>query len=100
MTGSEVQSLLLRVLRAGGDTRLGRGQHYFSEAVLRAANRLSRRAVWPPARNASRQCVSVAAVNVELARQAIQRFPAQQAQDRLCLPARQTVLARWASTRV
>jgi len=37
MSGSEVQSLLLRVLRAGGDTRLGRGRHYFSEAVIRAA---------------------------------------------------------------
>ena len=34
MTSAEVQSLLLRVLAAGGDTRLGRGRHYFSEAVI------------------------------------------------------------------
>ena len=37
MTSAEVQSLLLRVLAAGGDTRLGRGHHYFSEAVIAAS---------------------------------------------------------------
>jgi DNA modification methylase len=37
MTAAEVQSLLLRVLAAGGDTRLGRGRHYFSEAVIAAS---------------------------------------------------------------
>jgi hypothetical protein len=37
MTPSEVQSLLLKVLARGGDTRLGRGQHYFSQAVRNTA---------------------------------------------------------------
>lgn len=37
MTPAEVQSLLLRILAQGGDTRLGRGRHYFSEAVRHAA---------------------------------------------------------------
>ncbi len=37
MTGSEVQSLLLKVLARGGDTRLGGGRHYFSEAVRNEA---------------------------------------------------------------
>lgn len=37
MTSPEVQSLLLRILVQGGDTRLGRGQHYFSQAVQAAA---------------------------------------------------------------
>lgn len=42
MTSSEVQSLLLHVLARGGDTRLGRGQHYFTEAVLAASPKQSR----------------------------------------------------------
>jgi hypothetical protein len=53
MTSAEVQSLLLRVLAAGGDTRLGRGRHYFSEAVMAASppqnrptNRQIMEAVW------------------------------------------------------
>lgn len=33
MTSAEVQSLLLKILARGGDTRLGRGQYYFHEAV-------------------------------------------------------------------
>jgi hypothetical protein len=37
MTPSEVQSLLLKILARGGDTRLGRGQPYFSQAVRVAA---------------------------------------------------------------
>src|SRR5262245_44772859 len=37
MMPSEVQSLLLKILARGGDTRLGRGQHYFSQAVRVAA---------------------------------------------------------------
>lgn len=37
MTAAEIQSLLLRILAQGGDTRLGRGRHYFTEAVLAAA---------------------------------------------------------------
>ena len=37
MTAAEVQSLLLRVLAAGGDARLGQGQHYLSEAVVAAS---------------------------------------------------------------
>ncbi len=53
MTATEVQSLLLRVLATGGDTRLGRGRHYFSEAVMaasppenRATHRQIMEAVW------------------------------------------------------
>lgn len=37
MIASDVQSLLLEVLARGGDTRLGRGRHYFSENVRAAA---------------------------------------------------------------
>lgn len=37
MTSAEVQSLLLRVLAAGGDTRLGRGRNYFSQTVVAAS---------------------------------------------------------------
>ena len=39
MTASDVQSLLLKVLACGGDTRLGRGQHYFSANVRAAAQK-------------------------------------------------------------
>lgn len=37
MTAAEVQSLLLRVLAAGGDARLGHGQYYLSKAVIAAS---------------------------------------------------------------
>ena len=37
MTAAEVQSLLLRVLAAGADARLGQGQHYLSKAVIAAS---------------------------------------------------------------
>ena len=37
VTTPDVQKLLLEVLSRGGDTRLGRGQHYFSTNVLAAA---------------------------------------------------------------
>ena len=37
MTAAEVQSLLLRVLAAGADARLGRGQYYLAKAVIAAS---------------------------------------------------------------
>ena len=37
MTTAQVQSLLQRILVQGGDTRLGRGRYYFSDAVREAA---------------------------------------------------------------
>ena|SRR5215475_1376295 len=37
MTPSEVESLLFKILARGGDTRLGRGHHHFSQAVRVAA---------------------------------------------------------------
>lgn len=50
MTSAEAQSLLLKVLAQGGDTRLGGGRHYFHEAVRNVVptlgNRLVMEAVW------------------------------------------------------
>lgn len=37
MTNSEIQTLLLKLLAAGGDSRLGGGEHYFAERVQAAA---------------------------------------------------------------
>jgi hypothetical protein len=45
MTAAEVQSLLLKTLARGGDTRLGRGRHYFHEQIARAVPGLGYQAV-------------------------------------------------------
>lgn len=50
MTSGEIQSLLLKVLLKGGDSRLGRGQHYFHETIRKEAPNVGYRpvmeAVW------------------------------------------------------
>ena len=45
MNPSQVQDLLLRVLVRGGDTRLGRGQHYFHATIRREAPDIGHRSV-------------------------------------------------------
>lgn len=45
LNASQVQNLLLRVLAQSGDTRLGRGQHYFHDAVAQEAPNIGRASV-------------------------------------------------------